>query len=131
MPTKKPFDRRCFQIALARRLPTMDRRVWEAIAVLRAGRGLSLRLPELSKAVGLRVRRVEQLFITQTGMTFVRFRREFRMHLARELLAQSSKSVKEIAATVGYGAVEVFCRDFRKYNGCTAMQFRKRYRDVF
>ena len=102
----------------------MDRRVAHTIEKLAKSSSPKVLLPTLAKEVNLSPRRLESLFKSQTGMTFVAFRRELRMGRARELLAETFKSIKEIAADLGYNAVEVFCRDFKRIHACTATEFR-------
>jgi transcriptional regulator GlxA family with amidase domain len=85
-----------------------------------------LRLPELAAGVGLSVRRLEQLFIEETGLTYIAFRRGLRMRYAEKLLRDSAAEVRKVTAAVGYKATPYFCREFKKTKGCTATEFRKR-----
>lgn len=50
---------------------------------------------------------------------------EGRLRLAREQLTYTEKSILEIAEFCGYKNVEHFCRQFRKWNGCTPGVFRQ------
>ena len=84
-------------------------------------------LQSIAEQVFLSPRHLEFLFKTQAEMTFVAFCRELRMRYARQLLTETSVSIKEIAYVLGYKAVEVFCRDFKRMNGCTANAFRSRH----
>jgi len=84
------------------------------------------RLPALAKEAGLSVRMLELLFRTQTGKPFAVFYRELRIAIAEQLLGRTEDPVKQIAAQLGYRAVEVFCRDFKRVAGCTAIEFRRR-----
>jgi transcriptional regulator GlxA family with amidase domain len=74
------------------------------------------------------VRTLESLFTKQTGKPFSTYYRELRIRLAKEQLARSSKPVKVIASRLGYKAAEVFCRDFKRECGCTALEYRSRCR---
>jgi len=105
----------------------MDRRLTYAIRRLSDDPRQRTHLPLLAKEVRLSGRRLEQLFKRQTGVTFVSFSRELRMQKAESLLAQTFKSIKEVASETGYKSVESFCRDFRRSNGCTATAFRERF----
>jgi AraC-like DNA-binding protein len=75
--------------------------------------------------VNLSVRRLEQLFREETGLTYIAFRRRVRMKLAEKLLRSSSKPINEVTSMVGYKAAEYFCREFKKTRGCTATRFRR------
>lgn len=81
-------------------------------------------LSGLAKEVGLSPRHLEFLFKTQAEITFVAFCSELRMRHARQRLAETSEPIKEIAFSLGYKSVEVFCREFKRVNGCTATEFR-------
>lgn len=105
----------------------MDHRLQFAIDQLSATPGTKLHIGALAEQVGLSGRRLEQLFQSEVGVTFVRFSRELRMRQARSLLAQTFKPVKQVASETGYKAVQSFCRDFRRFNGCTATGFRDHF----
>ena len=87
----------------------MDRRLRLIIDELSHNHSTKLRLPELAAKVDLSVRRLEQLFVEETGMTYVAFRRQLRMQLAEKLLRRSGKPVNEVTAAVGYRAAAYFC----------------------
>ena len=106
----------------------MDSRLIRVIERLASNPAERPRLPELSKQAGLSVRMLELLFIEHTGKSFSAYYRELRVALAKELLARSCKPVKVIASRLGYRAVEVFCRDFKRECGCTALEYRRRSR---
>jgi AraC-like DNA-binding protein len=86
------------------------------------------RLTRLAREAGISVRLLEFLFLRDTGRPFVVFYRELRMKAARELLRRTNQPVKEIASRLGYRAAEVFCRDFKRTTGVTAIEFRLRSR---
>ena len=86
------------------------------------------RLPALAEEAGISVRMLELLFRTQTGKPFSVFYRELRIAIAEKLLSRTDDAVKQIAAQLGYRAVEVFCRDFKRVAGCSAIEFRHRIR---
>ncbi len=86
------------------------------------------RLPALAKEAGISIRQLELLFHTQTGKPFSAFYRELRMAHAQQALAMTDDLVKQVAAQLGYRTVAVFCRDFKRVVGCTAMEFRRHIR---
>ena len=103
----------------------MDHRLETVIHEISQNHSTKLRLPELAAMVELSVRRLEQLFQEETGMTYIAYRRRLRMQLAEKLLKNSGREVKEITSKIGYKASPYFCREFKKANGCTTTNFRK------
>jgi 2-isopropylmalate synthase len=61
----------------------------------------------------------------KSGMTFQDAVKEERMKRARALLKETSQSVENVAACVGYENVEHFNRLFKKSYGITPVQYRK------
>jgi transcriptional regulator GlxA family with amidase domain len=106
----------------------MDSRLIRLIERLASNPSERPRLPELAREFGMSVRMLELLFTKHTGKPFTTYYRELRIRLAKELLARSCKPVKVIALRLGYKAVEVFCRDFKRECGCTALEYRVRSR---
>lgn len=49
-----------------------------------------------------------------------------RIQMAKDRLIYTSSTILEISEICGYRNVEHFCRQFRKYVGCTPGEFRKR-----
>lgn len=60
----------------------------------------------------------------ETGKTFRCLLKEFRMKRAVEMLENSSCSVEEVAAAVGYADISCFYRNFRETYNMTPMQYR-------
>ena len=108
----------------------MDPRLIRVIESLSSNPSARPRLPELAKQIGISVRMLELLFKTHTGKPFAIYYRDLRISLAKDLLATTDKPVKVIASRLGYKAVEVFCRDFKRVCGCTALEYRGRSRKV-
>jgi transcriptional regulator GlxA family with amidase domain len=108
----------------------MDHRLFHAIEILSSNLSERLRLPALARLIGISVRMLELLFKTQPGRPFATYYRELRITFAKDFLARTDKPVKVISSRLGYKAVEVFCRDFKRVCGCTALEYRARSRKV-
>src|SRR5262249_31714086 len=70
-------------------------------------------LQALTKGTGASQRTIERLFLTETGMTFGRFRQQVRLIEALRLLA-AGEAVTAVALDVGYDSVSAFVSVFRK-----------------
>lgn len=65
-------------------------------------------------------------FHHETGKTIVQVINEKRIHYAMELLRKTQLNVSEIAYASGYTTASYFIKVFRKYNGETPGDFRKK-----
>lgn len=81
-------------------------------------------LAQLAKAAGLSSRSLQRRFKTATGLSLTDYTQALRIERARVLLADSSASVAEVSAAVGYTDVPAFYRVFRKITGQTPAAFR-------
>ena len=70
-----------------------------------------------------------EIFKEMYGSTPIRYLNNLRMRKAKELLADSDISVSEISEMVGFQSIHYFSRNFKEREGCTPMEYRRRYRD--
>lgn len=68
---------------------------------------------------------LSQLFHKKTGTTFVKYLTRLRMTKARELLADPSQEVREVARKVGYSSSRHFSALFKLHEGLTPSEYRK------
>jgi AraC-like DNA-binding protein len=61
------------------------------------------------------------------GISPIRYLTEWRMHLARDLLASTDLGVASVARRVGYDAEEAFSRAFKRHSGAAPTQWRGRH----
>jgi len=88
------------------------------------------RLPSattLSKVVNLSTSRFYELFKVQTGISPASYIKSQRMEAAAKLLMGSLKSVKEVAAEVGFNDQSHFVRGFKRRYEITPTTYRKRF----
>ncbi len=71
---------------------------------------------------------VSRLFRKAMGVTFVDYVNGKRIQAAQRLLATSDIAVSEVGAEVGIGNAAHFFELFRRHNGCTPAEFRRRLR---
>ena len=65
-----------------------------------------------------------------TGQTFLQLLTSIRLENAKQLLRDTSVNVLDIALQIGYEGSDQFIRAFRKHNGITPNEYRKRYRQI-
>lgn len=66
------------------------------------------------------------IFSQEMGKTFIEYVTELRMKKAKELLMTTNKKASEIAYDVGYKDSHYFSFLFKKTQGCTTKEYRKR-----
>lgn len=74
-------------------------------------------LTDLSSRCGYTPDHLRTLFTARYGITPKAFRTDYRMRLARDLLALNTLSVGEIAEQLGYSNTPHFCTAFKNYFG--------------
>ncbi|AIQ51470.1 AraC family transcriptional regulator [Paenibacillus sp. FSL R7-0331] len=96
----------------------------EAIACIQGNYAGGLTLSGLAAAANLSERQFSRLFRQQTGMSFTGYLHNIRMDAACRLLADTSRSVAEVAAAVGYADLKFFHQLFRRKIGMAPRQYR-------
>ena len=86
----------------------------------------SFSLDTLAEAVGMSVAYMCRLYRQYTGNTIIELVVSKRMEKARQLLSDTELPVNEIAELVGYTNSTYFYRVFKKTNGITPNEFRKK-----
>jgi len=85
-----------------------------------------LTLKEVTRHCSLSISRFSELFKKETGTTFKKYLMSKRMEKAKELLRNASLYVKQVSYSVGYKSIPTFCSDFKKINGLSPSEYRKR-----
>lgn len=89
----------------------------------------NLTLDMVAAQVGLSVAYFSRLFSAQLGMSFTEYLSNVRMRHVYVLLAQTDKTVMEIALETGYCHGDYLATQFKKKKGMTPTQFRKKARE--
>ena len=87
-----------------------------------------LRVAELAQAVNLSTSHLRRLFKTDMGLTPAQYDRARRLEHARELIANSFLSIKEVMALAGWTDPSHFSRDFAARFGESPARIRARLR---
>ena len=84
-------------------------------------------LEKLAKSYSLNAKYAGRLFRRYTGMHFCDYVNQVRIrHAARMLTEETDKTILEIALDCGFGNISYFNRIFRRLNGMTPKEYRKR-----
>jgi AraC-like DNA-binding protein len=80
---------------------------------------------ELARAAAVSRSQLDARFREVLGRSPIRYLTEWRMHLAKDLLASTDLGVAAIARRVGYDADEAFSRAFKRAHGQAPSQWRE------
>jgi transcriptional regulator GlxA family with amidase domain len=83
-------------------------------------------LKGLATSVHISGSRLRHVFVSEMGVTPMKFAKTLRLERARELLRVSFLEVKEVAMYVGFGDVSHFVRDYKALHGETPSDTRFR-----
>ncbi|MBC2593175.1 helix-turn-helix transcriptional regulator [Ruficoccus amylovorans] len=80
---------------------------------------------EIASQLGLSGRRLRTLFEEQTGVSIRRYRANYQLHRAMQLMSGSSDSLSRIAERCGFNSLSVFTRFIQRETGQPPRRFRR------
>ena len=98
--------------------------VRRAVEFLHQNYDRSIHVKEVAFSVNIHPGYLHRIFRAHTGLTLTDYLNRLRMEKARMLLGQSEIPVAEIADYVGISSRQYFHLLFKKYAGCTPIEFR-------
>ena len=98
----------------------------EIIKNINENYGSRILIQEFAKKFNLNPNYLSSLFKSVCGKSFTSYLTELRLKKAKELLEDSSLSLYEISDKVGYDDYFHFSKIFKKYNGLSPANFRKK-----
>src|SRR5262245_1605877 len=106
----------------------MDWRVQTVIDTMLRDLERPLAIGDLARRVNLSRSRLTHLFRVEVGCSPARYFRQARLDRARQLVEETSLSIKEIMARVGFNDPSHFSRDFSRRHGVSPRRLRARAR---
>ena len=100
-------------------------RVKVVIDFINANLQRKISLTNMADAANLSPSHLCRIFKTQTGLSQGEYLRRLRMEKARDLLATTTLSIKEVMAAVGYDSKGHFSAHFRRSFGLAPSEYRK------
>ena len=88
----------------------------------------SLRLEDVSSAVGFNATYFSTLFKKETGQNFMDYLTELRINKSKELLCGDTLPIQDVAEMVGYRDLKYFSRLFKKTTGVSPSDYKKLYK---
>jgi transcriptional regulator GlxA family with amidase domain len=108
----------------------MDQRIRTAIVLMETDLHRELSLEGVAQSVNLSASRLRHLFKAEIGITPAQYLKEVRMHRARELIATTYLSMKQVMSSVGVHNTGHFAKDFKRIYGRTPVEYRDCHREV-
>ena len=88
-------------------------------------------LKSLSKIVFASPNYLGRVFFSDVGCRLGDWLNRYRVGRAKELLVSTDKKTYEIAEEVGFSGYKYFSVCFLKYTGCSARDYRNKYKNPF
>jgi AraC-like DNA-binding protein len=102
-----------------------DTHVGRALSLLHAEPARPWTVEELAREAGISRAALAKRFVELVGETPMQYLAQWRMHLARRQLRESTLGLAEIAARVGYASEAAFSRAFRRLVGVPPATWRQ------
>ena len=102
--------------------------IQEAVTFIRNHYSRGLNVADIAKHMNVNRSYLYTLFKDNLGMSPKDFLTKFQISQAREQLALTDLSIEEVAEVCGYHSCLVFSKAFKKENGMTPTEYRKRKR---
>ncbi|WP_168123016.1 AraC family transcriptional regulator [Paenibacillus sp. HB172176] len=106
----------------------IDPRVADICRYIRESVHLSPDLDSLARKAHLSPGHLSHLFNQSLGMPPMEYLRRCRLQLAKELLLNTSLSLKDISLRIGFGEQSQFSRSFRAAEGISPLQYRRQWK---
>ena len=130
--SKEPFDVWITPLGFQERASTSilnvkDPHVLKMIRHIDNNYSLDIKMEDILKIVPLSRRSIEMRFKKATGYTIYQYLLNVRVEHFAYLITTTHRSYVDIAYEVGFRDLSNVSRTFRKYKGCTPLEYRKKY----
>ena len=97
-------------------------KIVQSLAWLREHYGSKISIADLARDAGMSVPSYHVHFKSLTGNSPMQYVKAMRLHEARLMIARQSRTIAEVAGSVGYASPAQFSRDFKRHFGRTASE---------
>lgn len=107
-------------------VPTGNLTIQRTVDYVKAHFSEPLTIEELAAKMNVTPNYLSHLFNREMQMSFRDFLNQYRIYQAKWYLENTSDKAYEIAAKVGFHEYKHFAQIFKKYEGCSTLQYRNR-----
>ena len=130
--SRKPFNVSIAPLGIKERASTSfldvtDPHVLKLIKIIDSDYANEVKMDTLLQMVPLSRRSIEMRFKKATGYTIYQYLLSVRVEHFAYLITTTDRPYMDIAYEVGFRDLSNVSRTFRKYKGCTPIEWRKRY----
>ncbi|MDO4332204.1 MAG: response regulator [Eubacteriales bacterium] len=106
------------------RYPTQNKAVQEALACVKLHYAENLSIEKIAESMGVTPNYLSHLFNREMKMSFREYLNQYRIGRAKWYLENTNDKAYEIAQKVGFHEYKHFAQIFKKYEGCSTLQYR-------
>lgn len=96
----------------------------QALRFIRHNYSYGITILEISDHIGIERSYLYKLFKKHLNVSPKEYLTDYRLLVAKELLWSTSLKTTEIAASCGFSDASVFCKNFKKHEGMTPIEYR-------
>ena len=85
-------------------------------------------LADAAKEIGLSPNYLSKIFSGYMNYTFMEYLNYYRVRMAENLILTTKESLTDIAFSVGFESLSSFSRAFNKFAGCSALEFKRKFK---
>ena len=104
----------------------IDHKIHQAQELLARGYHERLNVEQLARELNLSYSSFRQAFKAQTGVSPKQYQLQIRLHKAQDFLANTPKSVGEIAEILGFASAFHLSKQFKESSGVAPLAWRKK-----
>jgi YesN/AraC family two-component response regulator len=105
--------------------------VQQAIVYMEKHYAENISISDIAASIGISSSHLSRIFKAEAGKTPLEYLTDFRLGISRQLLKDRNKSLQQISQSIGYNDVHAFIRFFKKVEGTTPGEYRKKVMEHF
>jgi two-component system response regulator YesN len=101
-------------------------KIQKTIKFIRKNYASSISVSDISKELNITINKVDEIFLEETGLNFLEYLTKYRIEKSKFLLKHTKFNLYEISNMVGFKPCQYFSIIFKKLEGTTPLEYRKK-----